>query len=215
MDFFKNKKTFLIIVFSIIFLYAFAVKTSESNFSCGFCHEKEHEQWEKSSHKKTNCRVCHIEPGIKGAFKAQFDGLGNLFVAVAKGTDIQPHDDPIPVSTQNCMECHAAIFLVNELGYLDLPDNTLKGQGLAIGHRIHIEKYKMDCVECHRGIVHRDPEEIGKYPINFPFMHKDCAHCHDGQFRERFNIEVTSLHDKKKCTVCHPYYIPPDEEYDN
>ena len=64
------------------------------------------------------------------------------------------------------------------------------------------------------GIVHRDPNKIGKYSINWPFMHNDCGVCHDGKYWDRFETEVTDLEDNKKCTVCHPTYEPPpDYEY--
>ena len=74
-----------------------------------------------------------------------------------------------------------------------------------------MEKYTIECVECHRGVVHRNAEDIAKYPTNWPFMHKDCGVCHDGEYWERFRIEVTSLEEKDKCTICHPTYEAPPE----
>lgn len=206
----KLKITVLIVI-GVIFIYVTAAKVSESNFACGYCHTLQDKRWIVSTHMDVNCRECHIDPGVSGAFDAQVNGIQNLFVAVTKGTDIQPHEDPIPVSSENCMSCHAAIYLVTEIGWEDLPDNSLKVQGLKIGHRIHVETYDMMCVECHRGVVHRDPTEIGKYEINLPLMHKDCGPCHDGKFSDRFQVEVTDLEDKEKCMVCHPYYdLLPD-----
>jgi hypothetical protein len=197
-------------ILGLLVLYGFTAKVSESNLSCGYCHDQEHVRWEASTHKTINCRACHIDPGLSGAFQAQMQGIQNLFVAVTRGTDIDPHVEPIPISTENCMGCHGAILHVNELGYEDLPDNSLKGQSLKIGHRVHVEKYALNCVECHRGIVHRDPEAIGKYTANWPFMHTDCGPCHDGKYRERFQVEVTSVEDRGKCTVCHPTYEPQE-----
>lgn len=195
----------------IVVLYGTTVKVSESNSACGFCHTHEHERWEVSTHKVNDCRDCHIEPGISGALEAQFNGLQNLFVAVFKGTDIQPHEDPLPISTQNCLGCHGAIMYITELGFEDLPDSKLLDQSLKISHRTHLEKYKIDCVECHRGVVHNNPEEKGKYKTNWPFMKKDCAACHNGEFSDRFQVDVSGVEDKTKCIVCHPAYIPPEE----
>ncbi|MFC1564873.1 cytochrome c3 family protein [candidate division KSB1 bacterium] len=206
-----RKKYIPIILVSVVFLYAVTVSVSESNWACGTCHTTEHDRWAVSTHNAVDCTQCHVDPGFGGAIDAQINGIGNLFTAVVSGNDIQPHEDPIPISTQNCMDCHASILRVNELGYEDTPDNTLKGQGLKISHNTHIDTYKMDCVECHRGIVHRDPEEIGKYKTNWPLMHKDCKPCHDGMYSERFKIVVTSLEEPDKCQVCHPYYEPPPE----
>ena len=203
----KLKITALVII-GILLIYVTTVKVSESNFACGYCHTDQHERWAASTHETVDCLECHIDPGISGAIDAQVNGLQNLYVSITKGNEIKPHEDPIPISTENCMSCHAAIFLVTELGWEDLPDNSLKVQGLKIGHRIHVEKYNIMCVECHRGIVHRDPEAIGKYEMNWPFMITDCGPCHDGKFSERFQVEVTDLGDKKKCNVCHPYYEP-------
>ncbi len=204
-------KTFSIIITGIIFVYLITVKVSESNMACGTCHDNEHLRWKTSSHKTIDCIDCHIDPGMSGAVDAQVKGIGNLFTAVFKGTDIQPHEAPVPVSTQNCLGCHASILRVNEIGWGDLPENTLKGQGLKIGHSTHVEKYTIDCVECHRGIIHRDPNKYRRYPVNWPFMNKDCMVCHDGNYSERFKVEVTDVEDKGKCTVCHPYYEPPPD----
>jgi len=210
----KSNSIIIISIVIVIIIYFIAAETSESNFGCGYCHTGEYDRWDVSTHNTVNCRNCHIDPGITGTIDAQINGLHNLFIAITKGTNVKPHEDPIPISTQNCQGCHAAILNLTELGYEDLPDNSLKVQGLKIGHRVHVEEYNIDCVECHRGVVHRDPGEIGKYAKNFPFMHTDCKSCHDGKYHERFQVEVTDLEDRQKCTTCHPDYIPPDEYED-
>ena len=213
----KAKFTIPIGLLILLFLYWTAAKVSEANFACGYCHKEQNERWKQSTHKSVHCKDCHIEPGISGELDAQLNGVKNLFVAVTKGVHIQPHEKPLPISTENCRSCHAAILYVNEIGYNDLPDNSLRGQSLQISHRAHVEKYTIDCVECHRGVVHNDPEKIGKYKTNWPFMHNDCGVCHDGKYWERFKIEVTDLEDQGKCNVCHPTYEPPPnydaEEY--
>ncbi|MFC1477330.1 cytochrome c3 family protein [candidate division KSB1 bacterium] len=202
-------KIILLIITGIVILYTSAVTVSETNWACGTCHTAEHERWAVSSHQTIDCEACHIDPGIGGAFDAQMNGMQNLFVSITSGNTVQPHEDPIPISTENCMECHAAILYFNELGFEDTPDNTLKGQGLLIGHRIHVEKHAIDCVECHRGIVHRDPGMIGKYPRNWPMMHTDCSICHEGQYLERFDMELPDVQDQAECAMCHPTYEPP------
>ncbi|MFC1555378.1 cytochrome c3 family protein [candidate division KSB1 bacterium] len=208
-----KKKSILIIIAGIFIIYGATVKVSESNMACGYCHTDQHLTWDKGTHKTVDCKGCHIDPGIGGAFNAQMGGVKNLLIAMTKGTEIQPHEEPLPISTENCMGCHAAILYFNELGFLDIPEyNTLQGQGLAIGHRIHVEKHTIACVECHRGIVHRDPDDIRKYETNWPFMHKDCVACHDSERMERFDMVVFGLEDKKECIRCHPVIVPPPDD---
>jgi len=131
----------LAIVITIVGLYIATVRISESNFSCGFCHNEQKRSWSVSSYQSINCRSCHIDPGIAGFLKAQKMGLNDLFVSITKGNEIKPHEKPIPISNQNCKGCHSAILHFNEMGWEDLPENSLKGQGLIVAHRTHIEKY--------------------------------------------------------------------------
>lgn len=207
----KIKRRYLIglIALGLIILYIGAVRLSESDYACGKCHSAEKESWAVSTHKTVHCRDCHIDPGMSGEIKAQLRGMRNLWVSITKGNEVTPHEDPIPISTENCFSCHAAVLYVNEIGFVDLPDNSLKGQSMTIAHRTHVSKYNIECVECHRGVVHRNPEDIGKFATNWPLMHKDCGVCHDGKYWERFEVEVTDVYDQAKCTVCHPTYEPP------
>ena len=109
------------------------------------------------------------------------------------------------------MGCNNSILYFDEIGWYDLPDNTLKGQGLIMAHRTHVEREKVECAEYHRGITHRDPEFAGKYKTNWPFMFNDCGVCHNGQFNPRFNTTLTDVEDedKKDCFQCHPFFTPP------
>lgn len=206
----KNKLNKYLLLFSfVILLYGSTVTISETNTSCGSCHSDQKLSWEKSTHVSINCIDCHIEPGIEGAIKAQIQGVKDLYVSITRGNDLTPHDDPLPISSENCRGCHAGILYYNEMAWEDLPDNSLKGQGLKMSHRLHIETAKLDCVDCHRGITHRDPEIAGKYKTNWPLMHTDCGRCHNGNLIERFNKTLTDVDDitKKSCISCHPYFI--------
>ena len=192
----------------LIVLYAAVALVSESNAVCSSCHGDLKEAWAHSTHSEISCRQCHVEPGARGQLKAHTEGMHNLWVSITRGNDIQPHEDPVPIKSQQCLVCHASALSVNELGHRDLPENSLKDQGLVVAHRLHVEDYEISCVECHRGVTHRDPEEIGKYRTNWPLMHKDCGVCHDGKYWERFDTPVTDLESPANCTVCHPRYRP-------
>ena len=210
---------FKIIIFlflGVVGLYIVIAIVSETNWSCASCHSQNHQSWLVSTHQTVNCRQCHINPGIEGALDAQWQGIKDLYVSITKGNEIPSHVDPIPISSKNCRDCHSAILYFNEIGWEDLPENSLKRQGFIMAHYLHINKYFLECVDCHRGIVHRNPKKIDKYVTNWPFTKNDCGPCHDGQFSDRFQINISDLEDKQNCIICHPAYTPPpdyEEEY--
>lgn len=177
---------------------------------CVMCHPEHGKLWKKSTHQTVECVECHVDPGVWGMAKAKVRGTRNLFVAMAHGNDVEPGKDPLPVSTENCRGCHRGVLYVNEMGFEDLPDNNLKNDGLIMGHRIHVEKHSIDCVWCHRGTVHRDPEIVGKYEYNMPF-HQDCDVCHTGEYVEKYDVTLPNTSDDSGCTLCHPTYEGPTE----
>ena len=206
---FKNKRHRLWALAGLVLvLYVSMVRVSETDTVCGSCHGDLKERWAQSTHQENHCRDCHVEPGVKGQLKAQRDGLHNLWVSVTKGNEIPPHADPVPIKAAQCLDCHAGVLRVNEVGQADLPSNALWDQGLRMAHRVHIEKHGMSCVECHRGVTHRDPEDEGKYRINRPLMNQDCGVCHNGRYWERFKTPVSDLNDPARCIVCHPRIKP-------
>ena len=178
---------------------------------CIWCHPTHGQGWATSTHKTVDCVDCHVDLGIKGAVGAKIHGLRNTFVALVRGSDVEAGEDPLPISSENCFACHSGILRFNEMGYEDLPDNSLKVDGLVMGHRIHVEKHKIDCVWCHRGTVHRDPTIVGKYDFNMP-LHGDCQKCHNGEYMEQFDMTVPHVEDKAECTMCHPTYEGPSED---
>lgn len=209
LSWFKVKSHFIGTLAGLVLVLAVVlVRVSEADAVCGSCHGNLKERWVHSTHKENHCRDCHVEPGVKGQFKAKTDGLHNLWVSITQGNEIQPHADPVPIQTTQCLACHAGVLRNNEVGQADLPSNALWDQGLRMAHRVHVEKYEISCVECHRGVTHRDPEDEGKYATNRPLMHQDCGVCHDGRYWERFKTPVSDLNDPARCIVCHPRIQP-------
>ncbi len=139
--------------------------------------------------------------------------MHNVYVALTKGISLTEHETPLPVNSDLCLGCHNGILYMNELGYQDLPDNSLKYDGLAMAHRMHVEKHGIDCVWCHRGTVHRDPEIVGKYAFNMP-LHEDCRACHDAQPHDEFDMTVFDCEDPNSCIHCHPTQEDGDTGYD-
>ncbi|MFC1553987.1 cytochrome c3 family protein [candidate division KSB1 bacterium] len=200
-----NRKTLILIVISVFLLYGLTIPVSESNYVCSSCHSDKHDQWDQSTHLSINCCDCHVEEGYPGTFKAQVKGIRNIFIAATKGVNISPHEDPVPLPINNCKKCHAAILLITELMYPDSLKEVRLGQGLIINHSLHIEKYEMKCVDCHRKIIHFDPMERENYNSEKAYLHLRCLPCHDGEYWERFQIEVTSIKNMMKCNICHLY----------
>jgi hypothetical protein len=183
--------------------------TDASN-ACILCHPEHGRLWRESTHRTVECVECHVDPGMSGMARAKIRGVRNVFVAMVHGSEVEPGSDPLPISTENCFGCHRGVLRVNELGFEDLPDNNLKNDGLVMGHRIHVEKHWIDCVWCHRGIVHRDPEIVGKYEFNMPF-HQDCDVCHTGEYFEKYDVTLPNTSDNSGCIMCHPTYEAPPE----
>ena len=184
---------------------------TDATASCIWCHGEHGQLWAASTHKTVDCVECHVDPGIGGAVHAKLRGARNVFVSIARGNEVEPGEEPLPVSTENCFACHAGVLRVNEMGYQDLPANSLKADGLVMDHRVHVEKHGIDCVWCHRGTVHRDPAIAGKYEFNMP-LHGDCRACHNGEYIEQFDMTLPHVEDKSGCTDCHPTYEGPTED---
>lgn len=183
---------------------------SDSNTSCILCHSQHGESWSSGTHQGIHCVDCHVDPGASGSVRAKIRGVHNLCVALIRGNEVERGHDPLPVSSENCMACHHGILRHNELGDLDLPDNSLMMTGLVMAHRVHVEDHAIDCVWCHRGVVHRNPEDVGKYEFNMP-LHNDCMACHNGEHLEEFDTTLGKLDEQDSCVTCHPYYEPqPD-----
>ncbi|MFC1736709.1 cytochrome c3 family protein [Candidatus Hydrogenedentota bacterium] len=201
-----------LVVFVALFSGGAYVVTDLSGF-CTLCHPQHGELWANSTHQDITCVKCHVDPGVKGAVEAKIRGVRNVFVAIKQGNEVYRGEEPLLISSENCRGCHAGILYLNELGYDDLPDNSLKASGLIMGHRIHVEKHKIDCVWCHRNVVHRDPTEIGKYAVNWPMMHEDCVVCHHGERIVKYDVTLPDLEDAEKCVMCHPTNVAQAEAY--
>ncbi len=192
----------LVIVLVVVVSGSGAWIYTDSPSFCARCHPNLVQNWRSSTHQTVACTQCHVNPGMKAAVGAKAHGLRNVWIAATRGVTLPEHDIPLPINSDRCLGCHRAILRLNEVGYLDLPDNSLKSDGLTVGHRIHVEKHGVDCVWCHRGTVHRDPEIVGKYAYNMPF-HEDCRACHNGEYLEKYDITLPDCDDPESCVQCH------------
>jgi hypothetical protein len=84
-------------------------------------------------------------------------------------------------TNEACLECHSDLRTISPKGDLQIP------------HRAHITILKMDCVDCHRYLVHELSPE-GKHTP--PMI--ECLTCHDGDTA------------KDACTACHTQKAAPE-----
>ncbi|OPZ10193.1 MAG: hypothetical protein BWZ10_02448 [candidate division BRC1 bacterium ADurb.BinA364] len=185
------------------------VASGQSSF-CVRCHPGHEAIWKSSTHRTVECVGCHVAPGWAHEVESKIHSLRNVGVFLRQGVEVVPGETPLPIARESCQGCHASILRVNEIGYSDLPPNSLQLLGLKPAHRLHVVDHQIDCVWCHRGVAHRDPAQIGKYDRNVP-THEDCMVCHDAQVSERFQIAVFGVEDEIDCFRCHPAYQPPYE----
>jgi len=138
------------------------------------------DNWSSSTHARFNCVACHVEPGLKGyvnhGLAAIPDFYSQLFFG-AKSTNMFQ-----PPSVAACQKCHTNYRQVSPNGDLLIP------------HKAHVVVLKMNCVECHKDLVHTANEK----GYNSPKMSTCLAKCHDG---------TTATN---KCTKCHTRKQTPE-----
>lgn len=138
----------------------------------------QYEPWASSTHAEARCEACHVPPATltRAAYRVRLVGEFYLsFLAPSR----KPPIFKTPTN-QACLVCHSDLRTVSPKGDLQIP------------HRAHVNILKMDCVTCHKYLVHELSPE-GKHT---PRM-VDCLTCHDGDTA------------KDACTACHTQKAAP------
>ena len=154
-DFFLLLVGIPFIVF-LAFLGAGFIFTSSSYF-CANCHEMstQYVSWTRSTHKAVPCLECHSEPGFIGEIKAHINGSSDLFKHLTK---LYSRDEiSLEIKDASCRICHKGIKEKDE-----------EFRNIHLNH----SKVKIDCIDCHAGLVHGD---IGG---GFLYQKASCKHCH-------------------------------------
>jgi hypothetical protein len=167
---------------------------------CASCHimDEAHATWERSAHKVVGCKECHTQD-LFGRMR-----LGWQFV-IDRPKEVGPHarlDEAV------CKRCH---------------DGAGKGTGdtgaLASiagtpGHRVHHERARLACLECHSRKLHVFEPDVGRCRechterVNLPKMRdalahekggNDCLACH--KFLEKGQEALAP--DRGTCASCH------------
>ena len=120
------------------------------------------EYWAKSTHSKVTCTQCHVEPGVGGFVSFAARSIPAFYSQLVTGaSDTNLLKAP---SRAACQKCHTTYRTVAPSGDLLIP------------HRAHVVVLKMECVDCHKDLVHSE----NRRGFNRPEM-ETCLECHDGE----------------------------------
>lgn len=119
------------------------------------------DHWQNSTHSRISCAQCHIEPGIGGFSAFAVNAIPAFYSQLGSGPDAT--NLLKPPSKAACHKCHTGYRSVSPSGDLLIP------------HRAHVEVLDMQCVTCHKNLVH----SLNKRGFNRPEMEL-CLQCHDG-----------------------------------
>lgn len=199
-------KLLIITVSSLVFLSAFtfgAVKVTNTSKFCLICHEMrpEYVTWEASAHSKFNCTVCHLSPGFGNLVKFKLGLIKKVFEHFTNNY-VTPVEIDNPIKNTVCLKCHNQRRNVSPAGDIKFP------------HQKHLQE-KLDCIQCHSGVVHGRIEENGfttdtDYSTWTPGMGRaylrpdfaktnmsDCIDCHEAK-----DVPTT-------CNTCHNEMVKP------
>ncbi len=139
------------------------------------------DNWETSTHSKISCADCHVEPGVKGMLAFAVDSVPAFYSQLIEG----PDDTNLlrPPTRAACHTCHTNYRSVAPSGDLLIP------------HRAHVEVLNMECVTCHKDLVHSQ----NRYGFNKPEM-ETCLSCHDG---DKASDACTDCHTRKATPESH------------
>ena len=119
--------------------------------------------WRTSTHARVSCVQCHVEPGVMGFVQFGMDSIPDFYSQLflgARSTNLLK-----PPSTKACQKCHTSYRQVSPAGDLLIP------------HRAHVQVLKVDCIVCHKDLVHT----LNAAGYNRPEMATCLNLCHDGK----------------------------------
>ena len=170
-------------IFIIALILGIPAYVSTQNSYCASCHAMEHyyKTWESSTHGNYRCVDCHVEPGFANLMKHYARSTREIFTNLV-GESGHSNNFVQPTNAL-CLSCHTEYRSVSASGDLIIP------------HEQHVKMRKLECVDCHRYLVHfTNPE--GK---NTPSM-TICYKCHDGK---KATKECKACHTKKAFPESH------------
>jgi len=138
------------------------------------------DNWRASTHARIACVGCHVNPGAAGFLTFAARSIPAFYSQLLQG----PKDTNLlgVPDRRACQKCHTAYRQVSAQGDLLIP------------HRAHVEVLKVNCVVCHKNLVH-SANSVG---FNKPEMSACLDSCHDG-------TKATNL-----CVKCHTRKTTPE-----
>jgi len=174
----------------------------QSNWpACTMCHIGygwEDENFDFTDQTRVDCLVCHDN---SGSYLKKFRGAGVpdesvdlLMVARSVGMPLR----------QNCGGCHFQGGGGNAIKHGDM-DETLLFPSSRID--VHMGKYDMHCVDCHRTEKHQIRGRAMAVSVdNKNFLR--CTDCHEPQPHSELRLNLHT--DRVACQACHVPYMAPD-----
>ncbi|MBI4365488.1 MAG: NapC/NirT family cytochrome c [Deltaproteobacteria bacterium] len=154
---------------------------------CNSCHimEEPFKKWSASPHHLVDCHECHSQTSL--------EGLRQLWFYVTQRPKAVVHHPELNHAT--CAKCHLS------------QDPQWKLVGETAGHKVHFERAKIDCLDCHMGGVHEflRPTEAcvtchadkGDSKNKMAFVH--CTECHNFLGKNSEGLAPT----RERCLACH------------
>jgi hypothetical protein len=139
----------------------------------------QYKAWSTSKHKDVACESCHAQPTFLGRAGYSAWMLGEFYRSVFSSA-ATPGVFAAPTNA-SCQVCHAKLVTTSPTGDLIIP------------HKAHVDVLKMQCVTCHRYLVH----ELSPKGTHTPPM-AACLTCHNG------------VQAKNACVTCHTAKAAPE-----
>lgn len=139
------------------------------------------DHWATSTHSRISCIDCHVEPGVSGMASFAARAIPAFYSQLITG----PNDTNLlrPPSTKACQKCHTQYRSVAPSGDLLIP------------HKAHVQVLHIECVVCHKDLVH----SLNRRGYNRPEM-ETCLKCHDG---DRATNQCLKCHTRKQTPDSH------------
>lgn len=139
------------------------------------------DHWATSTHSRISCAQCHIEPGVKGFMRFAVKAVPAFYSQLVTGPDTT--NLLRAPSKAACQKCHTGYRSIAPSGDLLIP------------HRAHVEVLDMQCVTCHKDLVH----SVNRRGFNRPEM-ETCLKCHNGDTAAN---ACTDCHTRKNAPETH------------
>lgn len=136
--------------------------------------------WQQSTHAKIPCYGCHMDPGPLGFLTFAARSVPAFYSQLLFGPG--PQNILQAPDRYACQKCHTDYRTISPAGDLMIP------------HKAHVEVLKINCVVCHKNLVH----SLNTAGFNQPEMQTCLSLCHNG---------VTATN---QCDKCHTRkQVPP------